>query len=34
MMAIEGKGFCASAYDAFYLVIRNKITYAVVSYIG
>lgn len=34
MMALEGKPFCASAHDGFYLVMRNKITFSVVSYVG
>lgn len=33
-MALEGKNFCNSAYDSFYLIMRNKAIYALVSSIG
>lgn len=29
MMAIKGEGFCSSAHDAFYLIMRTKATYAI-----
>lgn len=28
MMAIKGGGFCESAHDAFYLIMRTKAAYA------
>lgn len=31
MMALEGKSFCNSAYDGYYLIMRNKLTFTVVS---
>lgn len=34
MMALTGKNFCKSAYDAFYLILRNVAQFGVTQFIG
>lgn len=34
MIALSGQGFCRSAYEAFYLIVRNAAQFAVTHLIG
>jgi hypothetical protein len=34
MMAISGSGFCSSAHEAFYLILRSSAAYAISHGIG
>jgi len=33
-MAITGKSFCESAYDSFYMIVKNPIRFAALKWIG
>jgi hypothetical protein len=34
MMAITGSGFCSSAHEAFYLILRSTAAYAISHGVG